>query len=97
MAMPPDGQQIIRKQRRKSSHPSGQTGGSEHEQEIDDEIARFRQMEEEAKRMAKIRRECPVPKPGGVIGEILGFKSKGDSNGRDGVPRADIPGRESEQ
>jgi len=97
MMMGPDGQQRIRKRRRKSTNPSDKAGGSEHAQEIDDEIARFRQMEEEAKRMANIRRECPVPKPGGVIGEILGFKSNSDTNGRDGIPRADIPGRERER
>lgn len=30
------------------------------------------------------RRECPVPKPGGVLGEIMGFKSKSgdDSSSR---------------
>jgi cytochrome c oxidase assembly factor 2 len=95
--MDPDGRRKIRKRRRKSTHSSDQTRESEHTQEIDDEIAKFREMKEEAERMAKIRRECPVPKPGGVIGELLGFKSRGDTNGRDGVPRADIPGRESER
>jgi cytochrome c oxidase assembly factor 2 len=97
MTMDSDRQRRIRKRRRISTDSSDEAGGSEHTQEIDDEIARFREMKEEAERMAKIRRECPVPKPGGVIGEILGFKSRGDNNGRDGVPRADIPGRESER
>lgn len=26
------------------------------------------------------RRECPVPKPGGVVGEILGFRSERDND-----------------
>ena len=28
----------------------------------------------------KFKRECPVPKPGGLVGEILGFR--GSSNGK---------------
>jgi cytochrome c oxidase assembly factor 2 len=36
--------------------------------------------EEEGKRT---KRECPVPKPGGIVGEILGFKaSSGESGGK---------------
>lgn len=36
-------------------------------------------------RMPKPKRECPVPKPGGLVGEILGFQpssSDGDGKGR---------------
>jgi len=29
-------------------------------------------------REKRSRRECPVPKPGGLVGEILGFKGSGD-------------------
>ncbi|PGH02315.1 hypothetical protein GX51_04756 [Blastomyces parvus] len=60
---------------------------------IDDEIAKFRQMEEEARNLANVKRECPVPKPRGVVGELLGFKNQDQGRGRDGIPRADIPGR----
>jgi cytochrome c oxidase assembly factor 2 len=28
---------------------------------------------------ARTKRECPVPKPGGVVGELLGFKKPTDS------------------
>lgn len=28
------------------------------------------------------RRECPVPKPGGVVGELLGFKNGNEGEGR---------------
>lgn len=38
----------------------------------------------------RVRRECPVPKPGGIIGETLGFKS---TRGRDRktVPDSEQP------
>jgi len=29
----------------------------------------------------KLKRECPVPKPGGIVGEILGFKSSTGEKG----------------
>ncbi len=29
--------------------------------------------DEERKELATKARECPVPKPGGIIGEVLGF------------------------
>jgi cytochrome c oxidase assembly factor 2 len=28
-----------------------------------------------------VKRECPVPKPGGIVGEILGFKSSSGEKG----------------
>jgi cytochrome c oxidase assembly factor 2 len=34
---------------------------------------------EGGKRISK--RECPVPKPGGIVGEILGFKSSSGEKG----------------
>lgn len=35
--------------------------------------------EVEVERVRKSKRECPVPKPPGIIGEILGFRSSGSS------------------
>lgn len=35
------------------------------------------ELEEESALLARKTRECPVPKPSGLIGEVLGFK-KGD-------------------
>lgn len=44
----------------------------------DEEVSTFLQMEDEARRLATVvGRECPVPKPGGRIGEWLGFKREG--------------------
>lgn len=42
----------------------------------DEEVSTFLQMEAEAESMAKVGRECPVPKPRGIIGELLGFSNK---------------------
>ncbi|KAI1478434.1 hypothetical protein K445DRAFT_317758 [Daldinia sp. EC12] len=33
---------------------------------------------------ARKERECPVPKPGGVIGELMGFKGKSKTEERNG-------------
>lgn len=65
-------------------------------QATDEEVSTFLQMEEEAKTMANVGRECPVPKPGGILGKLLGFSTnttREPREGRDGAPRTDIPGR----
>lgn len=82
----PDGQRIIRRRRRKEIEQTNTFEGTishdhhphpnHRHQELDEELVKFRQMEEEADRMAKVGRECPVPKPGGLVGEILGFKQR---------------------
>lgn len=38
--------------------------------------------EEELPRAARTRRECPVPKPGGVVGELLNFRKKKEESDR---------------
>lgn len=40
-----------------------------------DEVATFLQMEAEAESLARIGRECPVPKPRGIVGQLLGFSN----------------------
>ena len=51
---------------------------------IEDEAALFRQFQEEAKMLEKEAHECPVPKPGGLLGRLLGFQrdDKNDVSGR---------------
>lgn len=74
-----DGQQIprIRRKKRKDAEMLGSEGNAlAQTQQTPDEVSTFLQLEEEAERLAKAGRECPVPKPGGVLGELLGF-SKG--------------------
>jgi len=41
------------------------------------------------------RRECPIPKPGGIVGEVLGFKSENDSN--DSTHKALVERKERER
>lgn len=46
---------------------------------LTDEQAVFFRLQEEAQALEKERRECPVPKPKGIIGEMLGFTRSGAS------------------
>jgi cytochrome c oxidase assembly factor 2 len=54
----------------RKSAKGGRGGCREDEEEA---RALFREMEEEEEAMERQRRECPVPKPRGKIGELLGF------------------------
>jgi cytochrome c oxidase assembly factor 2 len=47
----------------------------------DEEVTTFLQLEEEAKQYATPGRECPVPKPTGIIGNLLGFSKGLDAQG----------------
>ncbi|CAI7615489.1 unnamed protein product [Penicillium crustosum] len=70
MTMTTDGQQAPRFRRRRQ--------GSQQDQPMpavmDEEVSTFLQMEAEAEKLSHINRECPVPKPKGVLGELLGFR-----------------------
>lgn len=46
---------------------------------VDEEVSTFFQMEEEAQKLAHVGRECPVPKPKGVLGKFLGFPNARES------------------
>jgi cytochrome c oxidase assembly factor 2 len=48
---------------------------------IEDEAALFRQFQDEAKMLEKEAHECPVPKPGGVLGRLLGFQQDENKQG----------------
>jgi hypothetical protein len=41
---------------------------------VDEEVSTFLQMQEEAETLTHTNRECPVPKPKGVLGQLLGFR-----------------------
>lgn len=94
----PDGR--IRKRRRKSTGSSEQAQSIESDNptpvssQVDEELATFMQMEKEAKALENTARECPVPKPRGIVGQILGFQ---EGRGSSRVLRTDIPGREPER
>ncbi|KAJ5746065.1 hypothetical protein N7520_011247 [Penicillium odoratum] len=76
MTITADGQQVPRMRRRRrrdmeldSEVPRPTSSGA------DEEVATFFQMEEEAENLSHIGHECPVPKPKGVLGELLGFRN----------------------
>ncbi|KGO77671.1 hypothetical protein PITC_074970 [Penicillium italicum] len=78
MTMTADGQQVprFRRRRRKDSEvgPEGSQPGQPTPVVVDEEVSTFLQLEAEAEKLSHINRECPVPKPKGVIGELLGFR-----------------------
>lgn len=84
MVMTADGQQAERPRRRRrklgpeeDAFPNtNAVQKNTTPQSTDEEVSTFLQMEAEAESMAKVGRECPVPKPRGIIGELLGFSNK---------------------
>jgi hypothetical protein len=83
MTVTADGQHIprIRRRKKKDAETLGLEGKTlPQTQQTPDEVSTFLQLEEEAERLAKAGRECPVPKPGGVLGELLGFSHHKDAN-----------------
>lgn len=80
MIVSADGQQLprVRRRRRKDAEIASDAtfpGHSTPAGAVDDEVTTFLQMEEEAEKLSHINRECPVPKPKGVLGELLGFRN----------------------
>ncbi|KOS48793.1 hypothetical protein ACN38_g209 [Penicillium nordicum] len=77
MTMTADGQQVPRFRRRRRKDLEVSAEGSQPDQPIpavaDEEVSTFLQMEAEAEKLSHLNRECPVPKPKGVLGELLGF------------------------
>lgn len=104
--MTADGQQIIRPRRRRrnpESKSAESTDGSQYAKEdiiskdapqfaesTTEEVSTFLQMEAEAESLARIGRECPVPKPRGIFGQLLGFsdQSSNTSNSQQEQPRS---------
>lgn len=60
----------------------------------EEEVSTFLQLEEEAKQFSKPGRECPVPKPTGVLGDLLGLsnRSTAEQSRREGE-QVDASGR----
>ncbi|KAJ5832218.1 hypothetical protein N7474_000529 [Penicillium riverlandense] len=83
-----DGQQIpkVRRRRRKDietlDSPEKNRPGHPVSPSDDEEVTTFLQMEEEAKNLANVGRECPVPKPKGVLGQLLGFRNPPENENR---------------
>ena len=80
MIISADGQQIprVRRRRRKDVEPAQEGTYPTHPASIgaaDDEVSTFFQMEKEAQELSHVNHECPIPKPKGVLGELLGFRN----------------------
>lgn len=92
MIITADGQQVprMRRRRRKDNDPDSNIPRPEHPTSsgaVDEEVSTFFQMEEEAQKLAHASRECPVPKPKGVLGELLGFRNaRGNEQGQTTAP-----------
>lgn len=84
MTITADNQQLprLRRRRRKDVEmdaDAARSGLPTSSGPVDEEVSTFFQMEAEAQKMTQVNHECPIPKPKGVIGELLGFHSaRGD-------------------
>lgn len=79
--MPPDGKQ--RRRRRKPAIAETAEGNI-----VDFESSSSVSSEEDGVRTPRVRRECPVPKPGGAVGELLGFRKTTEKDSRQGADQA---------
>jgi hypothetical protein len=87
--MDTDGVSKRRKRRRKYSSPVGSRGESLNgTKEPEDKLVDDGDSLKDGVGETRLRRECPVPKPSGILGEILGFKSgsRRDSKGPNQPP-----------
>ena len=79
----PDGTPHRKRRRRKCATNDGEQSESTSSNREIDESGNERAAALSSSAMPK--RECPVPKPGGLVGEILGFRPpsrSGDGKGR---------------
>ncbi|KAJ0425515.1 hypothetical protein BJY00DRAFT_274418 [Aspergillus carlsbadensis] len=80
MIMTADGQQIqrVRRKRRKDAEMTAQEESMPARTPFvsEEEVSTFLQLEEEAALLSKPGRECPVPKPTGILGDLLGFSKQ---------------------
>lgn len=94
MTVTPDGQQLQRYRRRRRRDVDSADGAVNVEGHkspvMDEDVSAFLQLEAEAKKLSEHRRECPVPKPGGILGELLGFKTGGNERHQGQVPQSDV-------
>ncbi|KAJ5098467.1 hypothetical protein N7532_005468 [Penicillium argentinense] len=80
MMIAADGQQVprIRRRRRKDIELDAETARPGHPTPpgpVDEEVSTFFQMEAEAQKLTQANHECPIPKPKGILGELLGFRN----------------------
>ena len=63
-------------QTRPTKRASASQTGDKKASSVREEAELFRQLQQEAEMLEKEARECPVPKPKGFIGQILGFDNR---------------------
>jgi hypothetical protein len=70
-----DGNIIVANEDTQSSKQSS-TPQSKSSRSLQDEAELFKMLQKEAETVEKEARECPVPKPRGFVGRILGFEEQ---------------------
>ncbi|KAL4919730.1 hypothetical protein BDW62DRAFT_32875 [Aspergillus aurantiobrunneus] len=102
MIITSDGQQIqrVRRRRRKDVDTIAQEENvlpQTPTTSAEEEVSTFLQLEEESKRFSAPGRECPVPKPTGIIGDLLGFSNRTAPQAPQGESRqADVEGHRAQ-
>ena len=64
-----------RRRRKHGAQPEVSDGSAQSGRSMDEEAS-------EGRVWGRRRRECPVPKPGGMLGELLGFHKTADEDER---------------
>ncbi|KAH6613897.1 hypothetical protein C7974DRAFT_428365 [Boeremia exigua] len=78
-----DGADPARRRRRRACGEEGSGSESENGRGTGSETGRGRETAEEQRRLEERmnpRRECPIPKPGGLVGQVLGLMGRGESS-----------------
>ncbi|TVY26602.1 hypothetical protein LHYA1_G004504, partial [Lachnellula hyalina] len=76
-----DGQPRKRRRRRKCVGEGEAGEGGENKGVVDERESAEEEDARRGQRDSKSKRECPVPKPGGVVGTLLGFRGAGGGAG----------------
>lgn len=73
------------------STPAHRTKGLSQLKDISEEAALFQELQREAEALEKEARECPVPKPRGVLGRLLGFEVQEHEQEQEAVTKRPPP------
>jgi cytochrome c oxidase assembly factor 2 len=85
--MNPDGTQKRRRRRKVVDTTETTPEGSVPAKQVEDVSRDTEDVINEDSASKRSRRECPVPKPGGIVGQMLGFKTgKSGGEGKSSTP-----------
>ncbi|RAH69599.1 uncharacterized protein BO66DRAFT_375200 [Aspergillus aculeatinus CBS 121060] len=83
MTVNADGQQVprVRRRKRKDADPFGLEDRALPQSPMasDEDVSTFLQLEAEAAELSQAGHQCPVPKPKGILGDLLGFTNRGET------------------